>query len=771
MNITEIYDHKIHERYNDLILSEKEIDNPALCKIFEYYTCIELTKEFNQPFYEYSDIDPNFKELHQMSKNDTGIDCCNLIDTIVQCKLRKNSLTWSEVSTFFGSNLSFCDEQKKLTIPWPNLMIARNSDSSLSQNLKVKSNLFTDKVYDKSKMIKYCETLLENPPQLIKEKSDIQLRDYQIEVIDLIKNSGNIVICLPTGCGKNFIIINSLGKDQKYLILVPLRLLMEQLKQEIINHTSFTKNDIQFIGDNYKTFNDEKLITICVFNSINIITKYNQFSKIFIDEAHHIYKPNIYKDESIFKDKIESYVNVIQSLSKYNNNVYLSATIDKIETFKFYKKDLRDMIDHGYLTDYTINVPVFNDDPNHENIAKYLIQNYRTIIIYTSTSKEGKAFSNTLNKLQPNCSKFIDCRTSKINRLDILTRYKNEEIPFLVNVQILTEGFDAPCTNGVLFLHMPNSKTKLVQIMGRALRLYPFKKYASIILPYSIDEDIKSISKFLSIIATNDARINKTFTNKIYGGYIDINKISIDNDNNNVELRYELIYNNIGKLFEPIDEEAEWKLLFKDLINHFDTFNAKPKIDDKNPYISKLCRFLNDNVYRFNNDNTEIINIWTNAVNDPKYHTYLITKEDLWKYHFNYLIQYEADNHTLPGDKVPLGKWKNNQNCAFNINKEGLVVTDPELNKLWNDFINNEKYEQYFSDEKQWIYRMNSIYNYIEIHNKLPPSTVKDPDTKSKGMWLNTQTTNYNYKKKSMENPVLVKLWEKFIIFKSDYKL
>ena len=48
-----------------------------------------------------------------MSRNDTGIGCCDLDNTIVQCKLRKNTLTWKECSTFFGSQVIFCPELKK----------------------------------------------------------------------------------------------------------------------------------------------------------------------------------------------------------------------------------------------------------------------------------------------------------------------------------------------------------------------------------------------------------------------------------------------------------------------------------------------------------------------------------------------------------------------------------------------------------------------------------------------------------------------------------
>ena len=69
----------IYERYSDLKKSNKiEFDNNDLWKIFEYYSCIKLSEEYKKIFYEYDDIDPNFKELNNMSRNDTGIDCCDL---------------------------------------------------------------------------------------------------------------------------------------------------------------------------------------------------------------------------------------------------------------------------------------------------------------------------------------------------------------------------------------------------------------------------------------------------------------------------------------------------------------------------------------------------------------------------------------------------------------------------------------------------------------------------------------------------------------------
>jgi len=84
-------------------------------------------------FYVYYDIDPEFKEENSMSKNDTGIDACNLLDTIVQCKLRDKSLCWGECSTFFGSNISTNDNGELIT-KWKKMIITRNikMDKSIS---------------------------------------------------------------------------------------------------------------------------------------------------------------------------------------------------------------------------------------------------------------------------------------------------------------------------------------------------------------------------------------------------------------------------------------------------------------------------------------------------------------------------------------------------------------------------------------------------------------------------------------------------------------
>ena len=393
-----IYKIKIYEKYNDLIKASKNIkdlDNNDLWKIFEWFTCIRLSQEHKRTFLEYDDIEPDFKEKNNMSRNDTGIDACDLNDTIVQCKLRKDTLTLKDCATFFASQNVYDEQLDKTVVKWNKLIVARNADCKLSENLAYKRKLFVDKTFSGKELIDYCEELIKNPPKYpVSKKQKFILRDYQIECIDLIKNNKkNIIINIPTGTGKNVIIINSLLENKKYLILVPRIILMEQLRDEIIIHRPSMKNNINLIGDNNNKYDENKNITICVFNSVKLLEKhFEKFEKIVVDESHHINKAEIYEieedetethdenneeiienDEDISSDaedeisedinkeeileddkedelkETNTYIKIIRALQKYNNNVYLSATIDQDDNFLYYSKDIREMINKKYL--------------------------------------------------------------------------------------------------------------------------------------------------------------------------------------------------------------------------------------------------------------------------------------------------------------------------------------------------------------------------------------------------------------------------------------
>jgi superfamily II DNA or RNA helicase len=671
MLLKTIYERKIYERFQGLIIH----DNTTLHKIFEYYVCIQLFIEFNKEFYEYSDINPNFKELNGMSINDTGIDCCDLLDTIVQCKLRKKYINYRNTATFFGSQVIYNKETKETEIKWKNLILARNSDSILSKNLKFKEGVYVDKLYNTSDLIEYCKNIVISDIPI--EEEPFILRDYQIEAINLIKdNNQNVIINLPTGTGKNAVIIYSMEKDKKYLILVPTIILLYQIKKAIKDHLPTEK--IQKYGDNNKkSFSNEKNITICIYNSISLLKEhFDKFDKIYIDEGHHIQKPEIYKiqddeerdeeeiDEETDEEEIEedlNYIQTIQKLSQYNNNILLSATIDKKENYLYYSKDIREMINFGYLSDYNIHVPIFQNDPTNKNICEYLIYNYVFLIIYSNSQKEGKKLCKLMNEIQPNCAKYIDCKTKKIERKKILEDYENGNIKFLVNIRVLTEGFNSPKTQGVVFINLPSNGNTCIQIIGRCLRKYPFKNIATVILPYSKEDDGKTINKFLKTIALNDKRIRKSYEEKNTCGYINFKKIIEDEEDEEeeqeLELKYDMIYNSLGKL---LNSEEIWYKKLEELEKYCIEFEKFPLATDKDPKYKKLGIFTSNTKKNIKNNT--------------------ISEERLEKINNIYLMK----------------KW---------------ILENKDIKKI--EFVNFDK-------------NVEEVYNYSIIHKKLPPQNYQN---------------------------------------------
>ena len=59
----------------------------------------------------------------------------------------------------------------------------------ITNNLLAKNKIFTDKTFDRNEILDYCETLFNNPPITLNQDIKFDLRYYQHEAINLIKNN------------------------------------------------------------------------------------------------------------------------------------------------------------------------------------------------------------------------------------------------------------------------------------------------------------------------------------------------------------------------------------------------------------------------------------------------------------------------------------------------------------------------------------------------------------------------------------------------------
>lgn len=71
---------------------------------------------------------------------------------------------------------------------------------------------------------------------------------------------------------------------------------------------------------------------------------------------------------------------------------------------------------------------------------------------------------------------YVDGDTPAGERASILDRFKAQQIRYLVNIDVLTTGFDAPNVDAVGLLRPTMSPGLLYQMIGRGLRLHPSKQ-------------------------------------------------------------------------------------------------------------------------------------------------------------------------------------------------------------------------------------------------------------------------------------------------------
>ena len=847
-----------NNRISSLLLNFSEdkirnFDNHLLSKIFEYYACIILTEKYKRIFECYDFILPDKKLELQLSSNDNGIDLCDLENTICQVKLYSNCITWKCLSTFLAQQVGYDNERKEAYVKWKNMFLFRNEESHLSNKFPENSiKIMKQELCKRSDFIEYIVDLVNKGREEVKkevkcksenkEKKKLILRKYQKECKDILINSNkeNVVLCLPTGTGKTLICISYIksilnsnivleGIEDMFLILVPTCQLLDQWYKEIIRFYAKPK-DICRIDHEYSyDLSREYKIYICVYNSISKVlekVKAESFKKIIIDEAHHIRKPEIYKeedeeeyydeddeggegdeydegdDESIHSSSLSSYVSssktssssnisfadIISKLRKYNNVIEISATIDKPISGLYYKYDLRRAIDEGYISDYQIIIPIFSDHPDDSVIAKYLIRNgVNHCIIFSKCKEEGKKFQTLMNETLENCCSYIDSDTKRRDRERILKDFEQGKIRFIVNIRILSEGFNSIIAESCVFLHMSSNDTFIIQSIGRILRKSE-KKISNVYLPYLNSEEGDNINRIIRIMSDTDYKLNEQYKKKSIGGMINLNyikegdekeekeesdeeEVEEDKEENDILHKYDIIYNSFGEMDNKYIEL--WRSRLEKVKDYINKEKKRPSSDSKDEDIKRLGKWLHHQVTNYNKKqnimkNEEIRTSWEEFITDDRYKEIFISNEEVWRSNLEKVKEYIERNGKRPScyskdeDIKRLSSWITVQ--VTNYKKKQNIMKNEEIRTSWEEFITDDRYKEIFiSNEEVWRSNLEKVKEYIDRNGKRPSKDSKDEDIKWLGTWLNRYVTNYKKKQKIMKNEEIRNEFEEFI--------
>lgn len=346
------------------------------------------------------------------------------------------------------------------------------------------------------------------------------LRPYQQEAVDntlkyFRKKREPAVIVLPTGAGKS-LVIAELAKIAKgrVLVLAHVKELVEQ------NHLKYQSYNL-LAGIYSAGLNKKDSTQKVIFGSIQSVANaeddfFNEFTLLIIDECHRVSMEND-----------TQYSTVISKLKERNPQLCilgLTATPYRLglgwiyefnhqgemksEEKRFFKQcvfelPLDYMIKNNYLTrPIRIDNPVTSYDfsdltesgkmyttaqveeilKSQRRLTPLIIKNI--IDITESYERQGvMIFSSTVRHAQEilECLPVGEARivigdTEDTERDQIINDFKEKKFKYLVNVSVLTTGFDAPHVDVIAILRPTESVSLYQQIIGRGLRLCEGKK-------------------------------------------------------------------------------------------------------------------------------------------------------------------------------------------------------------------------------------------------------------------------------------------------------
>ncbi len=346
------------------------------------------------------------------------------------------------------------------------------------------------------------------------------LRTYQQEAVDRTlnyfrKRRDPAVIVLPTGAGKS-LVIAELAKIAigRVLVLAHVKELVEQ------NHLKYESYGlhagIYSAGLNQKD-SEQKVI----FGSIQSVAKakdafFKDFTLVVIDECHRVgLEPDSQYAKVITQLKLNNPRICILGLTAtpyrlglgwiYNYALRGELKTQELRFFKhcIYDLPLEYMISNQYLTPpVQVDIPVTSYDfselieggnaytmaqleealHQQRRLTPLIIKNIiditesdqrQGVMIFSSTVKHAQEI---MDHLPPGQARLVVGTTELSERDQIVHDFKQKAFKYLVNVSVLTTGFDAAHVDVIAILRPTESISLYQQIVGRGLRLDTDKK-------------------------------------------------------------------------------------------------------------------------------------------------------------------------------------------------------------------------------------------------------------------------------------------------------
>lgn len=344
----------------------------------------------------------------------------------------------------------------------------------------------------------------------------MKLRDYQQDILNKcltnIEKGINTLFQLDTGAGKTAILASICQQANCQVVCVVHRnFLLEQFSKtltsfhvahEVIGNAATRSRCMAYQRDVDVMKKDSHVITTTiqtlsrrVKGSLHI--NLNAKTIIIIDEAHHAANDNLYiKLKNHFKNPL--FIGSTATpcrLDEYGLDTASGGLFDElVQADELKENAVIKLIARGVLSDYEIYSPPSNVDLNllkrggagdftfesmtacieKQNICGDVIKTYEKLakgltIIYTVTISSAKSLTKAF-KEKGLIASYIASSLSMREVTRRIDAFKRGDISILINVEMITEGFDLPDITTVILLRPTASFTLYKQMIGRALR-------------------------------------------------------------------------------------------------------------------------------------------------------------------------------------------------------------------------------------------------------------------------------------------------------------
>lgn len=318
--------------------------------------------------------------------------------------------------------------------------------------------------------------------------AEITLRSYQKETIDRtlsrLQRTRFALAVLAVGAGKSWIMVDVAKKYNRVVVLQPCLELVKQNHEKLANSgLNTTMIDSAHKGDWGADYIYTTPQTLC-----KNLHKCKEPDLVIIDECNVFYEGTMF--DAIFKAWTNCKVFGLTATPHYYRRrslykggwVYSQTTTVSIEevfgraVVELDRKTLKSM---GYGPDITITrtqIPICKsehiDNPvvykkildSHLIGVNNLLKTLSNGIVFCDSRKHAEWLSSVFN------IPTIFGDTPKKKRIDLVERFNNGRIPFLLTVGCLVRGYDRQDLENIILLTNFNNASEFEQVLGRLNR-------------------------------------------------------------------------------------------------------------------------------------------------------------------------------------------------------------------------------------------------------------------------------------------------------------